>query len=294
MVTVGSIVSGTFRFVGDNLRSILIWSGLLILLSMATMALMQPFYAQQLAQAQSGTAVVPNFGQFGLFFLLFLVIFLVQFAAVFRAVLFPEQSRFAYLRLGMDELRLLGTTLVLGVGGGLVITICAALLGVVVGVLSVAAGAATGALLMGLLGLVTACVAIFFWVRLSLAGPLTILQKKVVIGPAWRTSRGNFWRLFGAYFVIGLLLFIVYTVVAFVQMGPVMTDMLHPTDPAAHERVLAWQTANYGLSARGLIYAVIYGILYGFSTALQGGMVAVATAQLLDVRGGQHLGEVFE
>jgi len=294
MVTVGSIVSGTFRFVGDNLRSVLVWSGLLILFSLASAALMQPFYAQQLAQAQTGAPPMPSFGMFGLVFPLVLVVFTVQFAAVFRAVLFPEQGRFAYLRLGMDEVRLLGTTLVLTIGGALAMAICFAVIGIVAGVLSVAAGAGAVAALTGLFGLAFLCAAIFFWVRLSLAGPLTILERKIAIGPAWRASRGNFWRLFGAYLVISLLIFVVYMVFGFIQMGPVMTDMLHPTDPAAHERVLAWQSANYGLSPRGLVFAVIGGILYGFATALQGGMVAVATAQLLDIRGGQTLGEVFE
>ncbi len=293
MVTVGSILSGTFRFVRDNVRSVLIWSGLLVFVSLASMALMRPFYAQQLAEAQAGAPPMPNFGMFGLAMILFVIVFLVQYAAVFRAVLFPEQSRFAYLRLGIDELRLLGTGLILAVAGSIASAVFIAILAVIVGVVSVALGGHSMIVTIAMTVAIFA-VLIYFWVRLSLAGPLTILQRKIVIGPAWRASRGHFWSLFGAYVVISLLIIVAYCLIAFIQMGPIMTDMLHPTDPAAHERVLAWQSANYGLTLRSVMLAVLGGLLYGFSTALQGGMVAVATAQLLDLRGGQRLSEVFE
>ena len=294
MVTVGSILSGTFGFVRANVRSILVWSGLLVLLSLASMALMRPFYAQQLAEPQGGTLPMPHLGMFGLVMILFFVVFLVQYAAVFRAVLFPEQSRFAYLRLGMDELRLLGTMLILAIGGGAASSIFIAILAIIVGLLSVALGVGSTVVFTVVLTVAVFAALIYFWVRLSLAGPLTILQRKIVIGPAWRASRGHFWGLFGAYLVISLLIFAAYCLIAFVQMGPIMTDMFHPTDPAAHQRMLAWQSANYGLTLRSLVFAILGGLLYAVCTALQGGMVAVATAQLVDRGGGRRLNEVFE
>lgn len=296
MVTVGSILSGTFRFMGDNVRSILIWSGLLTLVTLLSMMAMRPFYAQRLAEAQPGA---PNFGMFGLAMILFLIFFVAQFAAVFRAVLFPQESRFAYLRLGMDELRLFGTMLVLGLGGGIAFGICFAVLAVIAGLLSVIFGQAVSAVVVvNLLGFVLMLVLfgafILCWVRLSLAAPMTILQHKVVIGPAWRATRGVFWRLFGAYLVAFLLIAIVYAVMATVQTGPILGDMFRPTDPAAHQRVLAWQAANYGMSLRTVVFAALGGLLYGVGNAFQGGVLAVATVQLLDLRGGQHLSEVFE
>jgi hypothetical protein len=301
MVTVGSILSGTFGFVRDNIRAVLVWSGLLTVISLLSMVGMQPVYQAQLAQAQADPAVrsFPHPGIFVLLMLVFLVVFLVQFAAVFRAVLFPQDSRFAFLRLGMDELRLLGAMAVLGLGGGMAFGICFAVLALIAGLLSAIVGPAVGAVVVvNLLGFVLMLVlfgtSIFCWVRLSLVAPMTILQRKVVIGPAWRATRGHFWRLFGAYLVICLLILLVYLVIGFIQMGPILGDMFHPTDPAAHQRVLAWQAANYGFSVRALLFAVFGGLLYGFSTALQGGMIAVTTAQLLNLRGGQRLSEVFE
>jgi len=296
MVTVGSILSGTFGFVRDNIRAVLVWSGLLTLVSLLSMVGMQPFYQAQLAQAQGQPEMpsIPHFGIFALIMLVFFLVFVVQFAAVFRAVLFPQENRLFFLRLGMDELRLLGAMAVLVVGGFIMGLVCMFVLSLLVGVLAVAAGPGASAILMAVLGIGLFLAMIFLWVRLSLVGPMTMVRRQVVIGPAWRASRGHFWRLFGAYVVICLLILLVYSVIGFVQMGPIMADMFHPTDPTAHQRVLAWQAANYGFSVRAVVFAVVGGLLYGFSTALQGGMIAVATAQLLDLRGGQHLSEVFE
>lgn len=294
MVTVGSILSGTFGFVRDNVRAVLVWSGILFVASLISLPLMQPIYAQQLAAVQPGVPASPHIGVFGLLVPIFLLVFVILWAAAYRAVLFPEQQRFFYLRVGMDELRLLGTMLILVVGGIVLTLLFGLVLGLAVGLIAIALGAAGSALISFLTFVLFVGGWIFLGVRLSLAGPLTILQRKVIIGPSWRATRGNFWRLFGAYLVIILLLTIVYGVVAFVQMGSILPDMMRPTDPAAHERVLAWQAAHYSLSASGLIAAVVGSIIGSVAVALQAGGTAVATAQLLDRRGERHLSEVFE
>jgi len=294
MVTVGSILSGTFGFVRDNVRAVLVWSGILFVASLISLPLMQPIYAQQLAAVQPGVPAAPHIGMFGLLVPIFLLVFVILWAAAYRAVLFPEQQRFFYLRVGMDELRLLGTMLILVVGGIVLTLLFGLVLGLAVGLIAMALGAAGSALISFLTFVLFVGGWIFLGVRLSLAGPLTILQRKVIIGPSWRATRGNFWRLFGAYLVIILLLTIVYGVVAFVQMGSILPDMMRPTDPAAHARVLAWQAAHYSLSASGLIAAVVGSIIGSVAVALQAGGTAVATAQLLDRRGEQHLSEVFE
>ena len=288
MVTVGSILGGTFRFARDNLRTIAIWSVLTFLLSLLSMVGMQPFYAAQAAALESGTPVTPNLGALGITLLVSIIFFTVLWAAMFRAVLFPSESRFAYLRIGMDELRLFATMVVILVGAYLLFII----LGIVGLVLTHLAG--TSGIVALLLG--TGLVGLMIWltVRLSLAGPLTILERKVVIGPAWRLSRGAFWRLLLAYLAIAVVLMAFYAVIIAVQMGPVLGDMLRPLDPAAHQRVVAWQAANYGFSARSLMVAVVGGILGGIVFALQAGMLGVATAQLLNRGGQEHLSTVFE
>jgi hypothetical protein len=137
-------------------------------------------------------------------------------------------------------------------------------------------------------------VVVWALIRISLAGPMTIAQRKVVIGPAWRLTRGAFWRLFGAYLLLAIATLVVYGVAMAVQMGPVLGNMMRPTDPEAVARVAQWQAAHYGNFSGALIAStIVSGILGGVMLSLQGGMVAVATRDLLGV-GTANLGEVFE
>lgn len=290
-MTVGSILSGTFRFARDNIRAIVVWSMLMFLLSLLSLAGMGPIYQAQVETLRTGTAVMPSFGTFGLAILVAIVGFVALWAAVFRAVLFPAESRFAYLRLGMDELRLFATMLVLSIGSVILFVVA----GFVVGLLSTLVGAAVGAPFAAFLtGLAMLVLTIWLAVRFSLAGPLTILDRKVIVGPAWRLTRGAFWRLFGAFLVIGLLLFALYLVVALVQMGPVLGDIFRPADPEARLRLADWQATHYGFTAYSLLIALVGGLVGGFATALQAGVIAVATDQLLDRNGRENLAEVFE
>jgi|KBSMisStandDraft_5_1062788.scaffolds.fasta_scaffold30391_5 hypothetical protein len=295
MVTVGSILSGTFRFIGNNVRAILVWSAILFLLTLVMMAMMRPIYEAQIATLQQAgtTPVPPPIGSFLLFVPVGLVAFVMLAAAAFRAVLFPEQSRFAYLRLGMDELRLLGTALVLIIGFYIAMIVTGIAAGLVVAVVAAALGgsAVTGALLVGL-----PMIAFSTWlmVRFALAAPLTILQRKVVIGPAWRLSRGHFWSLLGAYIVVLLLVFVIYAVVLMIRMGPVMTDLLHPTDQAAALRVASAQIEGFTLSLKNIVITAISSVVFGFAHALYAGGIAVAAAQLSGGGGERRLNEVFE
>ena len=135
--------------------------------------------------------------------------------AAYRAVLHPgETSRFGYLKLGADELRLALLYLVLTfiiIGAMMVISlVVGVLLGLIVGVSgggaagAVAGGLAMAAALTAMLGALA-----YFGVRLSLAGPATFSEKKLTLRPAWLMTRGHFWRLLGAYFLSWILAIVV-------------------------------------------------------------------------------------
>jgi len=290
MVTVGSILSGTFGFVRDNVRAILVWSGLFFLLSLALMTIMRPFYAGQLAAMQAGTAAPPNFGPLLLMIVLLLVVMTVVWAAVFRAVLFPEQSRLAYLRLGMDELRLLGCVLVLLIAFYLLMLVSGIVLAILGAAIMGVGGAAGGVAAVGL-----AAVVLSLWLgtRFSLAGPLTILERKIIIGRSWRMTRGNFWRLLGAYLVIIVLLVVVYGGLSLLRT-PGLATMFHPSSLEAQQQLIAAQAGAFSFSLKNIVIAIATSIVGGFALALHAGVTAVATAQLVDRRGEQHLSEVFE
>lgn len=154
-----------------------------------------------------------------------LLVIAVTSAAVYRIVLRPHDDRFAYLRLGADEFRLVGLMLIyllLAIGFTFVVTLVAGLLAAG----AAALGGAAGALVGLLIGLGTLAFMIFVIVRLSLAGPMTFAEGRLRIFQSWTLTRGNFWRLLGAYVlalalivVVLLLLLIIFAATAAITAG---------------------------------------------------------------------------
>lgn len=131
--------------------------------------------------------------------------------AVNRAVVRPSESAFGYLRLGMDEVRVFVVSLVVGIVVGL---FCFLLVAVGAGILF-AASAAIGdnAGLISLVGIVLflVLVAAIIWmvVRLSLALPITVAERRFAFFDSWRMTRGHVWGLIG----MALLAFVMAIVV---------------------------------------------------------------------------------
>jgi hypothetical protein len=289
MVTVGSIWGETLRFVRANLVAIAVWGAIIFAMGLLSMLLMAPFYQAQLAAAEGGTPQVPNLGGFFLLLLLMLVGFVILWAAVFRAVLFPERKTFFYLRVGMDELRLFATVLVVFVGGYIVVLIGSVILGTVLALLGRLVGGVVGAGLATVLSMIVIfCATVWAAVRISPCGPLTIFRQKVVIGPAWRLTRGAFWRLLGAYLLLTVMLIAIYLVVFAVQFGLAGADISRPD--AVLRSIQAMQ-GGAGMGRR-VLNALLGGVVGAIALAFQAGMTAVATRQLLGLND-SNLGEVF-
>lgn len=290
MVSIGSIWDETWRFVRANLGAIVVWSGVIFAMGLLSTVLMAPFYQAQMVAAQGGTPQMPNFGGFFLAMLLMLVVFVILWAAVFRAVLFPEQKGFFYLRIGMDELRLFATVLVVFVGGYIAVVIASVTLTMVVTLLARLVAGDMGAGLAAMLcAIVIFCAILWAAVRISPCGPLTLYRQKVIIGPAWRLTRGVFWRLLGAYLLLTVMLILIYLVVFAMQFGMSGVEMGRP------DSVLrAFQAMQAGGSTgQRVLNAALSGIVGGIALAFHAGMTAVVTRQLLGLTD-TSLGEVFE
>jgi len=129
-------------------------------------------------------------------------------AAVARAVLTPGDSAFGYLRLGADELRVIAVTLVLG----LVMTAVAMVgFGVAGGMAGLAAAIGQNALYlpMVLIGLATVAVLVWLALRLSLAVPITLAEKRIAPFASFALTKGKSLPLLGMAiiaFVMSLLI----------------------------------------------------------------------------------------
>jgi len=142
-------------------------------------------------------------------------------AAVNRAIVRPAESAFGYLRLGMDEVRVLvvqlALVIILGLGFGL-------LAGAVFGALGAAIGMA-GEGMAPILSLVMlaaliafACLVVWVAVRLSLAIPITVAERRIAIFDSWGMTRGHFWSLLGMTLLAFVMCIVVQTLLSIILM----------------------------------------------------------------------------
>lgn len=190
-------------------------------------------------------------------------------AAVARGVLKPSGDPFGYLRLGMDELRVLVVTFVLT----LVMCFGGVFAFVALGVL-VAAGKAAGdgpAAIAGLVGaLALFCGFVWVAVRLSLAVPITVAEKRFAFFDSFRVTKGHFWSLLGmavlAFVMVMLIEFLskIITLPLGMISGLDSWSLSGHEDPAAVAAALdvtnPWVIAHAVVEA--IVAALTVGILY--------------------------------
>jgi hypothetical protein len=140
-------------------------------------------------------------------------------AAVYRIILRHDDARFGYLRLGLDEIRLMALTLVmLCVVIGLMMAVTMA--SVLIGGLAFGAGHGVGMAVGAMLELLSLGLIIYVMVRLSLAPVVTFAERRLVLFGAWSLTEGLFWRLLGAYLLAVFTMFLVtlLTLILFITL----------------------------------------------------------------------------
>jgi hypothetical protein len=194
--------------------------------------------------------------------------------AVFRAVLQPDQNRWAYLRLGKSELWLALVSLVqivLFMMAYFAVIIVGFILGMIVFLVGSAAGDG-GKLIAGLLIvlLVLAAIGALIWgvLRLSMAGPMSFAEGKFLLFESWRFTRGQSGRLLGTAALLVLILMalelVVYAILGVAAFGSwagikAMAEALRGQPPEA------WLQALWPVVAIG---AVVLSALAAFAMAL--------------------------
>jgi hypothetical protein len=153
-----------------------------------------------------GPASATDFGPFAApLTAMILVVWVVTAVAAFRAVLYPDQRRWFFLRLGPDELRLGILTLVaslaaVGAGGPLAYLVFV----LASPIMSVVPAAARLIEWGGVV--ITVCLFVWLGVRLSLIAVETFSEQRFHLTAYWPVTRGRFWYLFLSYFLLFLTL----------------------------------------------------------------------------------------
>jgi hypothetical protein len=279
-----------FRITRENPRAFGAWIGASFFFSVLAIivdAVMPPGVRQGLASLNADQTLTPRQLVDTLVLaapvLIFaLAVLSITSAAVYRLIFRHDDARFGYLRLGADELRLMGLT-VICFGLAIILVVAVSLIGgTALSILALAAPDAANALRWPTALLSLAIVGAIL-VRLSLAPVATFAERRITVFESWGLTRGYFWPLLGAYalalaciVVIGILILIVFTLVAgavLVATGGQLSDvglMLKPQDSSLK---------SY-LSVGIIAYMIVSSIFSALWNAVIAAPGAVAYAQL--------------
>ena len=227
-ISIGQAAGEGFSVARRHPLAVLAWGVVPLLLVALYIALMSPLYiamASEFARAAtSGTrpnpmAWTPQAMQSqGFSYLLAAVgafINAVVTCAVIRSVLWPDQSRFGYMRLGKAELFLaliaIGAGIAIGIG-----VVVAMIPFVIVIVLLAASHAVAAAVIVGVIGVLALFIVMFYVVlRFSLIAPMIVHDNDFRLMESWAMTKGKVGALFG----VGVLVFLIMFVIELVVFG---------------------------------------------------------------------------
>ena len=204
-------------------------------------------------------------------------------AAVSRGVLKPSGGIFGYLRLGMDELRVLVVTFVLGLVMSLVAVVAFVAVGVVIAAAKAAGGSGPAAI-AGLVGvLAVICLIIWLAVRLCLAVPITVAERRFAFFDSFSLTKGRFWPLFGMAIIAVVMVLLVELLSSIVSMPlSVMSGLQSFSFNGSQDTEsvrAALDVGNPWVIANAVVEAIVAAMTVGI-------MYAPFSAAYLNIKGG--------
>jgi hypothetical protein len=215
-ISIGGAVSSGFGLIRRRPVTVIIWGAVRAALSLATVAMMLPFYGAIFARfAHPGPPAPFDASQMstimGLQSLNLLVnlfsaaVGVVLFCATCRAVLRPDGSAFAYLRFGAAEIFVFLFAMVAYILWLIALFIVAIPLVIIIAVLG-ASHAAPVAAIVGVLGFFAVFSAtVYIFTRFCMGGPLILDQGKLLLFDSWALTRGHAGSLFGLSVSLGVV-----------------------------------------------------------------------------------------
>lgn len=198
--------------------------------------------------------------------------------AIARSVIRPDERKFGYLRVGKDELRVLGASLIVSL-----IMFGVTFAGFMIVTVAMAGAMALPALWLVVVLLSLGVMALLAWlsVRLSLVVPSTFAEGRIVLKPAFAmTGKKVFWPLLGMAIIAGVMAMLV---------GLLGSAVAAPLSlmVGGNERLIAMEGASVPslLSALGPMLAVSLVVQAVLSAAQVAIMYAPFSAAYLQLKG---------
>ena len=256
-ISIGAAVGSGFHLIRRKPLTVLTW-GLLQVVALAPFALA---YASMMstvlstAMSHAGSDAQPSQAEVtamlggmlmseGLFFLgaIILVCFrAVLCAAIWRSVIHPEQSRWAYLRVGKAELFILLMLFAVGLIANFAILPLAPLL-VIAGAL-MAMHQWVAAIAVGVISFIALIVAlIYLELRFSLLGPMIVADGNLHFADAWRLTKGQVGRLFLVGLCLGALIWLAEIVIFAIVGGIAVAGLGLASGGLEHLQAMAMQS----------------------------------------------------
>jgi hypothetical protein len=286
-----------FRLVGRRPLATLVWGLVMLLPAVGLMAVFMPMFIEVVTLAVENPDADPDMfsgqmaGQMFQFQLwsnllnliqLFLMLFVTT--AIIRAVFAGKRGDgAAFLRIGMDELRVAVVGIAVCVGT-YALMIVAVLLAVAVGFGLWSLPDPWRWLSCVGLGVSVFIGFLLLWGRLSLLAPASIQHQDFAFIEGWKMGRGQSWRLLGLLIVlilICLLMGVVFVVLAALVFAVIGGGMGAFSDPDAIQAWFRSLPERPGLLAgAGAILLLPMAYLQGFSQALMTAPYAYVVARL--------------
>lgn len=195
-----------FRLTRERPRTVLVWAVLCFLVSVCSAVYLTTVGRDAAALLEAGPSETANPAALGemLGVLFPMMIFGLLFqclmaAAVYRVTLRPDDHGVAYLKLSMDEVRLALLTGVYFLLALAAIIGAVLVAGIIAGIVMMVAGQGAGAMMGVVIEFFILGVLFYSAVRLSLAPAITFAEHRLAIFDSWRLTKGQFWKLTGAY-----------------------------------------------------------------------------------------------
>ncbi|MET3665055.1 hypothetical protein [Caulobacter sp. 1776] len=282
-----------FRLVRENLKTVAIWAGLMTVLSILSNTVAIQFFGPKLGaflnyisdnSSPDPDELMRRMADLAPMMLWSLPYSLlvngVIFAALNRLVLRHQDSRLAYLRLGMDEVRqaavwLLASLVLMGV-----LFLGSALSGFLAGL-----GGPTGAFLALLCAVGSLGAMVYLAVRLSFASAATFETGRITLFRSLPETKGQFWPLLGAYLLAGVMSVIV---ILLIWMIVYAIGLVASGDFAATGKMMRADTSSLKayFTPAGIVQALFSGVFSVLTTLIVFGPAPSIYRELKEGRAG--------